>query len=386
MRLFAVVFAALSLVLPAFAVPAALGLQIEKYDGKTTGRYIVTLKPDVPKSTFFETTRTSATHDWTLINGFAGELSAEQLEALRIHKDVESISEDGVVRPLEIITQDNAPWGISRLSWSESFAGQNESSLDFVYAYDDTAGSGVDIYIVDTGVYVNHTEFGGRATWGATFGPYPDEDVHGHGTHCAGTAAGTHVGVAKNASIIAVKVLGKGKEGSGTIADIISGLNWVGKKANATGKPSVASMSLGGGASTAMDHALTNSGVHVITAAGNDNKDAANVSPARVASAITVGASNIQDKRAKFSNYGAVVDVFAPGEFITSSWISGPNATPHISGLVAYLIALQGELTPAQMRDKVQNLALTDALENIRLTVKPAEGTVNLLAQNGVDA
>ncbi|KAG6918458.1 hypothetical protein DXG01_014335 [Tephrocybe rancida] len=375
------VFTALALVLPALAAPRS-ALQVEKYNGETTGKYIVMLKPGIAKAAFLNATNTTATHEWDVINGFAGEIDATKLDELLANGDVESISEDGIMyalgvttkrevthslgnttvdhnmHDLETLWQTNAPWGPSRLSNVNKHGNTDQNALNFWYAYDSTAGGGVDIYII--GVYTAHNQFGGRARWGATFGGYPSADGQGHGTHCAGIAASAQFGAAKSASIIAVKVLSDDARGSGTVADIVSGINWVYNTARASGRPSVASLSLGGGASTSIDNAIAS------VAAGNDNADAANYSPARAPSAITVGATNIADARSSFSNYGAVVDIFAPGENIISTWYTGPDATPLVAGLVATLIARQGNSSPAAMVTTLKGLDLKGKLSNIR--------------------
>ncbi|KAF5355879.1 hypothetical protein D9756_003749 [Leucocoprinus leucothites] len=196
-----------------------------------------------------------------------------------------------------------------------------------------------------------------------------------------GTAAGSQFGVAKSANLVAVKVLDDG--GSGAISDIrmetdmassVSGLNYVLTLAKSTGRPSIVSMSLGGGASDSLDSAVAS------VAAGNSNTDASTTSPARAPSAITVGAITITDARASFSNYGSVVDVFAPGQSIISAWIGSTTATnnisgtsmaaPHVAGLVAYLAAKNGNPSPADMSSLLGSLALSDALSDIRRRVR----------------
>ncbi|KIM35761.1 hypothetical protein M413DRAFT_32226 [Hebeloma cylindrosporum] len=358
---------------------------IERFNGATTGRFIVKAKDGVSKDKLLAKVGSSVTHNWEILNGFAANLDDTTLNFLRASPDVEFVAEDGIMHTMT--TQTNAPWGIARLSSNTRLANQDSSALTFSYTFDASAGSGVDIYIVDTGVLTTHTQFGGRATWGATFGPYADRDGNGHGTHCAGTAAGSQFGVAKAANIIAVKVLSDA--GSGAVSDIVSGLNFVLSSARASGRPSIVSMSLGGGVSTSLDNAvasLTNAGIHVAVAAGNSNADAANTSPARAPSANTVGASTIADARASFSNFGAVVDIFAPGQNVISAWIrsntdtnniSGTSmATPHVAGLIAYLIRLQGNITPAAMSTKLKNLSLKGVLTGI------PSGTLNDLAHN----
>ncbi|KAJ8453947.1 hypothetical protein ONZ45_g19499 [Pleurotus djamor] len=298
---FSAIFASLAILAPVLAAPALR--TVESYAGqRVQDSYIVKLKDGASRKTLLKNLGVNATYEWDhALNGFAGKFSAKTLEALRASADVESISEDGVMSIFA--TQTNAPWGLARLSSPSRLTSTNTAALTYTYTYDAT-GSGVDVYVVDTGVYTAHSTFGGRARWGATFGGYANADGNGHGTHCAGTVGGSQYGVAKAASIIAVKVLSDA--GSGSVADIVSGLNWVLSSARSSGRPSIVSMSLGGGASTALDNAvasLTAGGVHVVVAAGNSNTNAANTSPARAPSAITVGASTIADARASFSNY-----------------------------------------------------------------------------------
>ncbi|RDB29494.1 Cuticle-degrading protease [Hypsizygus marmoreus] len=384
MRFFTAVVAAIALAAPAFAAPSPLRT-VEKFNGGTSGRYIVKVKDGVSRAALFKQLNVNPTvsHDWKIVNGFAGKLDDATLNALRASPDVEYISEDGIMHTL--VTQTNAPWGLSRLSSTAKLTNQSPSALTFSYTYAASAGAGVDVYVVDTGVYTAHSQFGGRARWGATYGGYANADGNGHGTHCAGTVAGSQFGVAKSASIIAVKVLSDG--GSGSVADIVSGLNYVLTSARASGRPSIVSMSLGGGASTALDNAvtsLTNAGIHVVVAAGNSNTDAGSTSPARAPSAITVGASTIADARASFSNYGSVVDIFAPGQNVISSWIGSTTATnnisgtsmatPHVAGLVAYLIGTRGNTTPAAMSTLLKSLAVKSALTGL------PSGTANNLA------
>jgi cerevisin len=283
---------------------------------------------------------------------------------------------------------------------------------------------------LDTGIYTGHSQFGGRARWGATFGGYANADGNGHGTHCAGTVGSSQYGVSKAVSLIAVKVLSDA--GSGSTSDMyackltsismlrlidfqssfsVSGLNWVLTQARSSGRPSIVSMSLGGGAATALDNAvasLTSAGVHVAVAAGNSATDAGSTSPARAPSAVTVGATTISDTIASYSNYGSVVDIFAPGTGVTSTWIGSTTATnnisgtsmatPHVAGLIAYLISLNGNVSPATMSTNLKSLSTKNAISGIRephlaylilqqeLMFYLASGTVNYLAFNGVTA
>ncbi|KAJ7103679.1 serine protease [Mycena crocata] len=368
--------AALALIVPAFAAVTPALKTVTKASGeKKAGSYIVKFKEGTVRAAVYE----GATHvyDPSFLNGFAANLDTAALNTFRADPDVESIEEDGIVSIFANVTQTNAPWGLSRIAQDAKLTGTSTTALTYSYTYDDAAaGNGVDIFIIDTGVLTAHTQFEGRARWGATFGGYADADGHGHGTHVAGTAAGVQFGVAKKASIIAVKVLSDA--GSGAVSDIVAGLSFVRDQAAASGRPSIASLSLGGGASTALDSAvaaLTAAGVHVVVAAGNSNVDAANTSPARAPSAITVGAITIADARSSFSNFGAVVDIFAPGTSITSAWIGSTTATnnisgtsqatPHVSGVAAYIISLLGNRSPAELSALLKQLSVKGALTGV---------------------
>jgi subtilisin family serine protease len=301
--------------------------------------------------------------------------------------EVASIDRNLKVRALgSILAQTNAPNGLVRLS--------NQAAGGSQYIFDDSAGAGVTVYVVDTGVNAAHTEFSGRATFGANFitGSI-DDDENGHGTHCAGTIAGRTFGVAKSASIVGVKVLDA--EGSGSFDGIIAGLEWVYQQVTTDGSATktVVSMSLGGGSSSAINDAvkdLTDAGIVVVVAAGNENEDASNSSPASAPSAITVGAiDSADDSKASFSNFGAAVDIFAPGVDVLSSFIGSNIATevlsgtsmacPHVAGLSAYLMALEGISGPDKVAARLTELAQA-AGASVKNNVK---GTTNLIANNG---
>ena len=247
-----------------------------------------------------------------------------------------------------------ATWGLDRID-------QRSLPLNNTYTYNAT-GAGVKAYIIDTGIRTTHTQFGGRAIDGfdAIDSALPAADCNGHGTHVAGTVGGTTYGVAKGVTLVAVRVLDC--NGSGSTSGVIAGINWVTGN-HAAGAPAVANMSLGGGASSALDKAVRNSiadGVTYALAAGNDNTNACNQSPARTAEALTVGSTTSSDARSSFSNFGTCVDLFAPGSSITSAWntndtatntISGTSmATPHVAGAAA--LYLQG--TPARTAGRGQ--------------------------------
>uniref|UniRef100_A0A8H7Y437 Peptidase S8/S53 domain-containing protein n=1 Tax=Psilocybe cubensis TaxID=181762 RepID=A0A8H7Y437_PSICU len=365
------------LVGPVFSAPNPLRA-VETYSGTTSGKYIVKFKAGVSRKQWIKKLGLSKAVDWQSVNGISSHLNTDALNTLRASDDVEYISEDGIMYTQAV--QEDATWGLQRISSVGKITNTTRPATAFTYTYDDSAGEGVDIYIVDTdspGVFVNHTQFGGRATWGLSVENYRDADGHGHGTHCAGTAAGISYGVAKKANIIAVKVLSD--SGSGSVSGIVTGLDWVISQVAASGRPSIVSLSLGGSASTPLDNAIaavTAAGIHAAVAAGNSNANAANYSPARAPSAVTVGASTILDERASFSNYGPIVDIFAPGLNVLSSWIGGTTATPHVAGLIAYLISKEGNLSPAEMSAKLQTYSVKGALTGLPST------TLNYLAQN----
>jgi len=301
-------------------------------------------------------------------HGFAIKTSGANSDAYVLaqsaHPHVKFVEQDQYAQITQgtCFSQNNAIWGLDRIT-------ERELNLDGKYVYD-TDGTGVDAYVVDTGVLTTHTQFtpAGRAIWGATF---TDDgynyDCNGHGTHVAGTIGGSTYGVAKKVTIIAVKVLDC--QGSGAYSGVIGGVDWVANHAAGRRRPSVANMSLGGPISDAVDQAVEAaiaSGVTFAVAAGNENSDACRTSPANVPTAITTGATEIDDSgvaqldaRASFSNGGKCLDVFAPGSLITSAWIgsntatrtiSGTSmATPFVAGTVARYLTLEPTATPAQV-------------------------------------
>ncbi len=261
-----------------------------------------------------------------------------------------------------------------------------------------------------SGILTTHVEFSGRAIWGANFADSTDTDCNGHGTHVSGTVGGNTVGIARNVTLIAVKVLSC--SGSGSNAGVISGIQFAAENAKKRNRRSVANMSLGGGYSATLNAAVActflpphlwsgfsyilvqrllrcsltwththtaavQSGVTFAVAAGNENQDACNVSPASEPLAITVGATYYSgnlaaDIRAYFSNYGKCVDIFAPGQEIKSAWIGSNNAyntisgtsmaSPHVAGVAALVLANNPSFTPQQVRDTLVQDSTSDVI------------------------
>jgi cerevisin len=340
--------------------------------------------------------------------GYSGHFDEPVIEQLRRHPDIEYIEQDQEVHTMldkDYAIEKNAPWGLARISHRDSLSFGTFNK----YLYSETGGEGVDVYVIDTGTNIDHVDFEGRAAWGKTI-PANDEDAdgNGHGTHCSGTVAGKKYGVAKKANIIAVKVLRS--NGSGTMSDVVKGVEFAaeahaskmalakqGKKKGFKG--SAANMSLGGGKSPTLDmavNAAVDAGIHFAVAAGNDNADSCKYSPAAAEKAVTVGASTLADERAYFSNFGTCNDIFAPGLNILSTWIgskyavntiSGTSmASPHIAGLLAYMLSLQPakdsayavvDIPPKKLKSNLISIATVGALTDV------PSNTKNILAWNG---
>jgi subtilisin family serine protease len=299
-----------------------------------------------------------------IINALSMTLDAEALAMIRNDSDVQFVEQVQRFHTL------GGSWGIDRINQRNlPLDGNSKMGTD---------GSGVDVYVVDTGVDIEHPQFEGRASFGYSAIPGETGDGAGHGTHCAGTIASRDYGVAVKANIISVKVLSNA--GSGTNEGIIQGISYI-MNFRSRNRPAVASMSLGGGYSRALNYAinyLVASGVTTIVAAGNENQDACRVSPASAISAITVGSTTFQDSKSSFSNYGRCVDILAPGSDITSTWpngqintISGTSmATPHVAGAAALYLSIYKNAIPSQ----VEAALLNDAGKGL---ISGFSGTVN---------
>ncbi|KAF5712461.1 putative endopeptidase K [Fusarium globosum] len=296
--------------------------------------------------------------------GYVAEIPSSELQEVIDSDLVDYIEQDtivnvsavaapssGLITKRGLTSQASAPWGLARISQIYS-----EKGVDARYNYDSTAGSGSTVYILDSGIRTTHKEFGGRALWGTNFvSSSPDTDEFGHGTHVAGTVGGKTYGVAKGCRMYAVKVIDK--DGLSSMSTILQGLQWAVNHAKSRGitKKSIINASLGGPYTKIGNDAVkaaTDLGITIVVAAGNDGTDAANYSPASAPSAITVGAIDSTSYRTLWSNYGQVVDIFAPGSDILSAghmsdssslYMSGTSmAAPHVAGLAAYFMAKEG--------------------------------------------
>ncbi len=389
-----ITIAGLAIVIGAFALGSAAltsegqenKIRLSDSDRRIQNRYIVVLNDSVVGDrgvgSYAETYADNLTAAYGgkvervfkhALNGFLAEMSEKEAEALSKDPSVAYIEED---QEMSIdAVQSPATFGLDRID-------QRNLPLNNSYTHNFN-GSGVNSYIVDTGVRFTHQEFSGRT--GLSYDAIGDgqngNDCNGHGTHVAGTVGGTTYGVAKGTTIHRVRVLNC--QGSGSNSGVIAGVDWV--TANHV-KPAVANMSLGGGASTALDTAVNNSinaGVTFVVAAGNSNADACNSSPARAPAAVTVGSTTNTDARSSFSNFGTCLDIFAPGSSITSAWSTGDTATntisgtsmasPHVAGVAALYLHQNGHQSPATVRNAIVANATSGVVGN------PGTGSPNVL-------
>ena len=350
---------------PAAAAPSAPPANLQAAERAS---FIVTLRPGADAAATaaeFRGRGAEISHVYShALSGFAARVGPVLAEQLRGDGRVQRVERDGPVRASG--TQTNPTWGLDRVD-------QHSRPLDSSYTYDHT-GSGVTVYIIDTGVRATHIDLAGRVGPGYTAinDGYGTSDCHGHGTHVAGTAAGTTHGAAKAVTVVPVRVLDC--TGAGSMSGVIAGVDWV-TAHHPAGAPAVANVSLGGGASSSLDTAMRNSisdGVTYTVAAGNENVDACTTSPARVAEALTVAASTSTDARASYSNWGSCVDLFAPGSAVTSASHSSDTATatmsgtsmaaPHTAGTAALYLSGSPAATPGTVTTAIINGATPNVI------------------------
>ncbi|KUL21510.1 S8 family peptidase [Actinoplanes awajinensis] len=347
------------------------------------GTYLVTFKDGV-QADKSRADRLSARYGGSVarvfghaVEGYSAHLTARQAARLAADPSVASVEADQTVRIAD--TQSAAPWGLDRID-------QRALPLSGTYTYGPSTGTTV--YVIDTGIRITHQDFGGRASYGydAVDGDSIAQDGNGHGTFVSAVAVGSTYGVAKSANVVGVRVLDN--NGSGTTAGVIAGIDWV--TAHATAGRSVANLSLGGGTSTTLDAAVRRSitaGIPYAIAAGNSGVNASTSSPARVTEALTVGATSNTDAKASWSNYGAVLDLFAPGVSITSAWRTSDSATytgsgtsfssPHVAGAAALYLTAHPGATVATVNTAIVSAATTGVVTS------PGSGSPNRLLYTG---
>ncbi|QSB04972.1 S8 family peptidase [Natronoglycomyces albus] len=341
--------------------------------------YLVTLESELSTpeiGSFAESFNGTVTSEWDVIDGFAVEMTEDDAKLMAGHPDVKMVEQDAEVSITSPGQQPNPPsWGLDRVD-------QRNLPLDNSYSWPNS-GTGVTVYVLDTGINLTHQEFTGRLARGydAVTPGGNANDCQGHGTHVAGTIGGTRTGVAKNVTLVPVRVLNCA--GSGTWGQVIDGINW---STNNFSGPSVANMSLGGGSNATLDAAVNasvNAGLTHVVASGNSNANACNFSPAGAAGAISVNSSNSADSRSFFSNWGTCTDLFAPGESIFGPWIGGNSsyntisgtsmASPHVAGGAAQYLSSNPGASPAQVRNALTSNATPGVISN------PGPGSPNLL-------
>ncbi|KAF4991745.1 hypothetical protein FGRMN_7635 [Fusarium graminum] len=374
----------------------AVGLPTDR--GTVPGKFIVALRPtdvdlglharwlsDVQEQSLarrgIESSGVEKTFSFPGFQGYSGSFDDETIQIIKANSSVLSVEPEQIYTVASPVTQQSPPWGLSAIS------NANPPSSSASYTYDLSAGAGIFAYVLDSGIYLQHDEFQGRAVFGADTSGVASEKQHG--TLVAAIVNGATYGVAKKATVVDVQVLG---DDSGTSSGVLDGLAWTVNDVvakNRAGK-AVINMSLSGGSSEIMNTAVQkaiDAGIPVVAAAGNENRDAANGSPGNNPNVITVAASNKNYQRWAHSNWGPTCDIFAPGQDIVSAWPTSASATrtasgtseaaPHVAGIVAYLLALEGSRTPAQIWSRLKELAIKDKIAD-------TQGVPNLLVYNGI--
>ncbi|PKS12601.1 hypothetical protein jhhlp_000809 [Lomentospora prolificans] len=367
------------------------------------GRYIVTLKEDL-------TDEVATTHmSWVQnvhkrslskrdfrgvekqyhiggFRGYAGQFDDATIEEIKKNPEVEAVEPDKVMTYQAIASQEEAEWGLGTIS--------SRDPGSKIYSYDSSAGKGGYAYIIDTGLYTEHSEFdGGRAELGQNL--LQDmgiafKDTDGHGSHVAGTIGGKTYGVAKSATLVSVKIMHGGET---TVSVVLNGLSWAVQDIISKGRvgKAVINMSLGGDRSPALNWAVTSAyrrGVLVVAASGNSDLPASSSSPGMTPEALTVGAIDEDWNEAYFSNSGPTVDILAPGVMITSVGIDSPTAsltlngtsmaTPHVTGLAVYLMIAENISDPEKLTARIKELGTRNKVKNLKFM------SPNLIAYNGI--
>jgi len=336
----------------------------------------------------------------TVLRGFSANLDDDELLEVRSNPLIDFVEKDTI---MSIDQSCSVPvsvgsWGLTRI------AQQAKINPNNLYTYPTSAGEGTTLYVVDTGVYLEHNDFlTGRATLGfKADNTWPSRDSHGHGTHVASTAAGNAYGVARKAAIVAVMVLGP--DGTGSTSGVIGGVDYSVSSAVSKNEKAVINMSLGGAFSALLNSAVNNavaSGVVVVVAAGNENQDACRVSPASADAAVTVGAttqsSGAKDKdiRASYSNYGSCLDVFGPGSLITAAWIGTPTSTntisgtsmasPHVAGIALLLRAQHPTDSATTISNTIIARGTTGLIDLACVGATSCVNSPNIMSWNGCD-
>ncbi|MGW8883752.1 S8 family peptidase [Streptomyces sp. NPDC055749] len=340
---------------PATADTGRSAAPVRQSDRAVVGQYIVRLAPGISPDTVLRRLGLRSMFSYTnVLNGFAAVLGPAQLSAVRAFPGVESVEENGQVATDPLPAESRAV----PASWGQDRIDQQDLPLDGAYTTTGT-GRGVTAYVVDTGIASGHREFGGRATFG--FDAIADgrrgQDCNGHGTHVAGTVGGATAGVAPSTSLVTVRVLDC--RGKGTWAGILAGFDWIARNAQ---QPAVVNASLGGPSSEAVDQAvgaLWDRGILPVVAAGNDNVDACDISPAGADRVVTVAASDAMDRQTDFSNWGTCVELYAPGAAIVSAALDGgyqpldgtSMASPHVAGVAALYQEQNPDASPQEIAD-----------------------------------